>query len=121
MRVLEPDSNVATKQFETMLSLGRLLILSMLTPADDTLNVPGLDMVSVVTVEVLAATRLTPLCVVLEFSLCVTAVHVDSPTQHWQLDIVAEPFVYFRCDIWKKFKRLQYHCSHFNATMFYNL
>ena len=110
------------KQFVTMLSLGRLLILSMLTPADDTLNVPELDMVSVVTVEVLAATRLTPRCVVLEFKLCVTtAVHVDSPTQQWQLDIVAERYLNSRCDIWKKIKRLQYHCSHFNAAMSYNL
>ena len=87
-----------------MLSLGRLLILSMLTPADDIIlsNVPELVMVSVDTVELLAATRLTPLCVVLEL----TAEHVDSPSQQWQLDMVAERFLDTRCDIWKKIQKI---------------
>ena len=98
LRVLKPDSNAATKQFVTLLSFGSQLIMSMLTPADDTSTGPELD--------ILAATRSTPLCVVLEFSLCVTAVHVDSPSQQWQLDIVAERFLDS-----KKIKRLQYHCS----------
>ena len=87
-----------------MLSLGRLLVLSMLTPADDIIlsNVPELVMVSVDTVEVLAATLLTPLCVVLELA----AEHVDSPSQQWQLDMVAERFLDFRCDIWKKIQKI---------------
>ena len=82
----------------------RLLILSMLTPADDIIlsNVPELVMVSVDTVELLAATRLTPLCVVLELA----AEHVDSPSQQWQLDMVAERFLDTRCDIWKKIQKI---------------